>query len=140
MDAPLLNCIREMNDRPSAAPQAGTILPGTLTPETNHWQGGVDNRYSASWSTKRTPAALPAHCWKSWIVTSPETADYTVTLHAAGGPVELRVDDHMLASSDEGGPITSRVTLTAGVHAVKVHSHEQTCEIAKITIEKVSQR
>jgi hypothetical protein len=124
-----------MNDRLSAAPEAGTILPATLTPETNHTQGGVDNRYSSSWSKKRTPAELPAHSWKSWIVTSPAMADYTITLHASGGPVELRVDDVVLREGDGDDPLHASVELTAGVHAIKVKTLQRPITIERITVD-----
>jgi hypothetical protein len=140
MDAPLLKCIQEMNDRLSASPDAGTILPSTLTPETNHAQGGVDNRYSPSWSKKQTPAELPAHSWKSWIVTSPETAEYTITLHATGGPVELRVDDVVLAEGNGDETLHAHLQLTAGTHAIKVKTLERPIVVERVTVDRVEER
>lgn len=137
MDAPLLECIQEMNDRLSASPEAGTMLPGTLTPELNHTQGGVDNRYSPSWSKKETPAELPAHSWKSWIVTSPETADYTITLHASGSPVELCVDDVILVKGNAADKPNGTVRLTAGVHAIKIKALDQPITVEKIAVDQV---
>jgi hypothetical protein len=138
MDAPLLRCIQEMNDRLSAAPEAGTILPATLAPETNHTHGGVDNRYSPSWSKKKTLAELPAHSWKSWIVTSPETADYTITLHASGGSAELRVDDAILAEGNAVDQPNGTLRLTAGVHAIKVKALDQPVTVEKIKVDRAN--
>ncbi len=133
-NAPLLKCVQEMNDRLSAAPNAGLILPGALTPDLPHSQGGATNSYSASWSPKKTPADLPAHSWKSWIVTSKETASYAVTLSASGGPVELRVDDAVLAKGDAAGGVAGTATLTAGVHAIKVKALDQPVTVARVEI------
>ena len=135
MDAPLLACVREMNDRLSVAPEAGTMLPGTLTPDLPHSQGGVTTGYSASWSEKKAPAELPAHSWKSWIVTSPRTATYRVALEAAGGLVELRVDDATIAAGDPAAaPLAGTVRLTAGVHAVKVRTLDQAATVMEIRV------
>lgn len=136
MDAPLLQCVQEMNDRLSASPEAGTALPGTVTPQMDHTQGGVDNRYSTSWSDKKNPAELPAHSWKSWIVRSDGTADYVLTLHAAGGPAQLRVDDAVVAAGDAQNALSARVKLTAGLHAVKVQSLDAALTIEKVDIEE----
>ena len=135
MDAPLLQCVQEMNDRLSAAPEAGTVLPGTLTPELPHSEGGIGG-YSTSWSKKKEPTSLPAHSWKSWIVTSPATAVYTIALAAEGGPAELRVDDAVLASGDAAGGLRGAVRLTAGVHAIKVKSLDQPVAVQNIAIEE----
>jgi hypothetical protein len=138
MDAPLLKCIQEMNDRLSAAPQAGTTLPATLNPETNHWQGGVDNRYWSSWSPKQTPAELPAHSWKSWIVTSPETADYTITLYATGGRTVLCIDDAVVAEGNAVDSPNGMVRLSAGVHAIKLKALEQPITVEKIKVARAN--
>jgi hypothetical protein len=138
MDAPLLRCIQEMNDRLSASPAAGTMLPATLTPEMNHTQGGADNRYSPSWSKKKAPAELPAHSWKSWIVTSPETADYTITLHASGGSAELRIDDAILAEGNAVDQPNGTVRLSAGVHAIKVKALDQPITVEKIKVNRAN--
>jgi PA14 domain len=133
-DAPLLECVREMNDRLSIPPAAGLILPGTLTPEQSHSQGGADYRYSTSWTKKKTPADLPAHSWKSWIVTSGKTVEYKITLKATGGKCELRVDDVKVAEGDATAGLTATVKLIAGVHAVKVLSLEGAVKIESIEL------
>jgi hypothetical protein len=117
----------------------GTALPATLTPETEHAQGGVSTRYRASWGEKRNPAELPARSWKSWLVTTDETATYVLTLHASGGPVGLRIDDAEAttrAAMAGGGTLRLRVELTPGVHAIKVQSGSEALTIEKITAEK----
>jgi hypothetical protein len=116
----------------------GTALPATLTPETEHAQGGVNGRYRASWVEKRNGAELAPRSWKSWLVTTDETATYVVTLHASGGPVELRIDDAAVARGDlsDGGALQLRAELTAGVHAIKVQSASAALTVEKITAEK----
>jgi hypothetical protein len=136
MDAPLLVCIQEMNDRLSAPPKMGTMLPGVLTPEVAHCQGGVSDRYYRSWSKQKRPAELPEHSWKSWLVTSPATADYRISLEASGGPAELRVDDAVVARGGAGQGLTATVRLTAGVHAVKVKSLDKPLKVVKLSVDK----
>ncbi len=132
-NAPLYLCVQEMNDRLSVPPKAGVMLPGELTPELHHSEGGLGS-YSASWSQKKEPAKLPAHGWKSWIVTSSNTAHYKVTLIASGGPCELRVDDRIVAGGKAEENLSAEVKLVAGVHAIKVKAGEQTLKIERIAI------
>lgn len=130
-DGPLLQGLKEMNDRLAVDPAAGTMLPAELTVEMEHYQGNPANDYYGfnSWK-KMPPAELPAYGWKSWIVTSPRTAEYTVTLQASGGAADLRIDDAPVTAN--GGRATVR--LTAGMHSVKMKAGPQPVRIERIDL------
>jgi hypothetical protein len=72
-------------------------------------------------------------------VTSPQTADYTINLHASGGTAELRVDDIVLEKGDRDAPLHARVRLTNGVHAIKVKAIERPITIERISVDRISE-
>jgi len=133
-DAPLLQCVRELNDRLPVPPEAGTPIPGTLTPDLPHAHGGVTGNYSPTWSAKTKPAELPAHNWKSWIVTAAQSGEYGITLHTTGGDTQVIVDDRLLTSGSASSGLTGRVRLTAGVHSIKVKSLGAPLAIERLTV------
>jgi hypothetical protein len=134
-DAPLLQCVREMNNRLSVSPEAGVMLPATLTNETNHTQGGVSTRYFSSWSEKKPEASIPEHAWKSWIVNSPSTRSYSIKLTASGGNAKLKVDNVVVAEGSASSGLNADLNLTAGVHSVKIETTDAAVAIEKIVIE-----
>jgi hypothetical protein len=134
LDAPLLKCIQEMNDELSGPPKAGTILPGTVTPEQPHSQGGVSG-FVCSYRKNDLNADVPARHWKGWIVTSNETRDYRLTLTATGGKCELAVNDIIVAEGNAEDSPTATVRLVAGVHSVKVKAIDSKLTVIKMDIE-----
>jgi len=132
VDAPLYKCVQEMNDELAATPTAGTRLPASLTADTDHGQGGVGG-FRSSLSKKKSPGELPAHSWKSWIVNTTKTQEYTIRLAGSGGPVELRVDDRTVAIGKDG-TTEAKVRLTAGVHAIKVKAADAAVKMERIDV------
>jgi len=134
VDAPLYKCVQEMNDELTAEPTVGARLPGILTPKTDHAQGGIGG-YRSSISTSKAPSELPARSWKSWIVHSNKTAEYSITLSASGGPCELVVDGETVATG-KAEELKAKVKLTAGAHSIRVDAGENPLKIEKITVGK----
>ena len=135
-DAPLLQCVQELNDRLPVSSDAGITLPCTLTVEMPHTENTPDGLYTPSWEANKSNPEAPAYGSKSWIVTSKETADYTITLVAGGGEAELRVDDAtVLARGDTGSKLTGKMHLTAGVHSIKVKALGHAIKVEKINVQ-----
>jgi hypothetical protein len=138
-NAPLLECVREYNNRLAAAPEAGSMLPAALLPSMRHSQGSVAGTFVSGWfdGGLSLTADLPARSWKSWIVTAPQTADYKITVRGAGA-VELLVDNVSAASgtatADPRTSVSATVRLTAGVHAIKVQSAVAAVKVDEVTV------
>ncbi len=134
-DAPLLNEIRAMNDRLPVPARNGPVLPATLTAETRHVQGGISTAYSPSWSDRMKSEALPAHSWKSWLVTAPARNLYRIRVTGTGGPLTLLVNDRAVATGDPAEGFGAAVELVPGLHAVKVRTGAEAAAIRTITLE-----
>ena len=128
-----------MNDRLTPFPDTGESIPGTLVCAQPHYQFDPGREWSYHGPSTGKPEkgqTVPAHGWKSWIVTCKETGEYRVVLFALGGGAELQMDGTALAKGDAAGNFSAKVTLVAGVHSIKVKSLDRALNIEKIRVEK----
>jgi hypothetical protein len=126
MDAPLLRCIQEFNDRLGREPSLGNRIPAALTSDLDHYQNNPNNDYYGfNASRKKAGPLMLATTWKSWIVIARETADYQILVDATeGGTFQLDVDGFKLADGKTGDKSVkpALVRLTRGQHAIRVRN------------------
>ena len=123
-------------------PRTASPLPATLTPEQDHYWNTPGQLASITgppcygYDKAKRDSRLTATGWKSWFVIAPKTATYAVTATTgAGGEARAqrrrRTDGRRGAS---GVPLTGKVLLTAGQHAIKIKCLTSECEVHSISI------
>jgi len=112
-------------------PTGPDSAPVTFTTDERHFQGEPksdwrgwahpwvsDNLYNQTIKG----AVLTENQWKGFVFRAPKAGEYTLTANTGGGG-ELKLivnDSQSIAAGSSGKPLSSRVWLTQGVHAVRV--------------------
>lgn len=121
MNFALVKSVVQLNDQLPVEADNGQSVPATLTPP-------MVIACDQSRAT-RDGKLLAAGGWLSWNIIAPVSGQYQLTLktNGAGGALLLLADDRLtVATGIAGADITGVITLTKGMHAIKVRSTSAT--------------
>jgi len=113
---PLMQSIRELNDRLPAEADNGLPVPAELTPaNVVRWQSS-DSRFKGALRERGK--------WASWLIVCPKTGAYEVKVNATGdGKFEVEADGRRIDMARTGRPgAPFRVALTKGQHGIRIRN------------------
>ncbi|MDX2109959.1 MAG: PA14 domain-containing protein [Verrucomicrobiota bacterium] len=107
-----------------------------VTPSNGVFAPALMNNTNKNLGWGNSNATLNDKGWVSWNVIVPKTGTYAVAASTtAGGTVRLAADDvTAIATGASGGTLTGNVTLTAGIHSLKVRATSGSFTINQVTI------
>jgi hypothetical protein len=142
-NAPLLQCVKELNDRLRVEPVNGTPVPAVLTSAQPHYQNNVDDDYYGFNALKpKAGPLMKAGYWKSWGVIAEATDNFEILVETTpGGTFDLEVDGVRIASG-RGGDASQKpavLRLTKGAHSVRVRCTGGLCLLQQVAVCKVGE-
>jgi len=125
-------------------PQGPVAAPVMFTPDQKHFQGEPKSDWRGwahPWSgnlydqTVKGGSLTPGQ-WKGFVFRAPKAGDYTITVNSAGdGKLRVIVNDSQVVTEGRcGTPVSTKVWLTQGVHAVRVLNVEGGLELKSVDI------
>jgi hypothetical protein len=125
----------------------GVVVPGTFTPKQSMAAANMSDGYAQGWVSgklafddggKRSLAqwvgGVPQ--WIAWNLIVKKTGDYKVSVNSSGD-AGLRIfvnEVDKIAEGKSGAPLAGTVTLTPGMHTVKVRVTSGDCVIESLTV------
>jgi hypothetical protein len=110
---PIIQGMEAEEDVLPAGPTNGIQVPAALTPAT---------AFIANNANQSNGQVYGAGSFLDWNIIAPQTGTYAISLTTTGigASVELLVDGQNLIASASGGVLSGDITLTKGLHSVKV--------------------